>query len=460
VACALPSDKLALHQLEFPFRDRRRLSQTVAFEVEGEIPFDLEDVVVDWQIVGGEGKSSVVASVLAQRRDISQLLDQLAMAQCEPRILEAEGMVLGNLASIFDLSGRRLLVDIGHTRTTLCLMMEGQAVASRCFRVGARHVTEAIAGDLGWSIEDAERWKCEDGIFTQSLDSRAPGALQVLDRIAREIVLSLDSMERILGGMADTQLDCLTLLGGGALLHRIDEYLTGRTGIVAGYLGQPPKEDDAALVAGGDSALFAPALALALRSTARASTRMNFRQDEFSYRTDLTQFVGKDMRGTAVLAGVTALLLGTSVAVSAALESGQAGQLDSEIEQIYSSAMPGTPVPSNPVAAMNNALQSARQRADFLGVYAGNRSALDLLTELSRRIPTSLDVIFEEITIDPKVIRIKASGTNFEAADRVLAELAREAPFEQARITGETKKVKDRIVFNVTVSLNLRGDEA
>ena len=47
---------------------------------------------------------------------------------------------------------------------------------------------------------------------------------------------------------------------------------------------------------------------------------------------------------------------------------------------------------------------AARDRADFLGVYGGNRSALDLLAELSRRVPEDLEVKFEEVNIDRRVI--------------------------------------------------------
>ena len=45
VLCAVPGGRLSSRRLDFPFRDRRRLRQAVPFEIEGEAPFDLEDVV-------------------------------------------------------------------------------------------------------------------------------------------------------------------------------------------------------------------------------------------------------------------------------------------------------------------------------------------------------------------------------------------------------------------------------
>ncbi len=460
VVCALPGDRLSSRRLDFPFRDRRKLAHAVPFEVEGEVPFPMEDILVDWEIVGGDRSQAIVSAAIAQRKHVAELLEELKEANCDPRILEAEGFALGNLSNLFDLPGTRLLADIGHRKTSLCLMVDGKAVATRSLPVGGRALTEAIAKDCQWTLEDAERAKCEEGIFQLGLDSTTPAALSVVDRIAREIVRTLQSLESILGGSPESQVVELTLFGGTAKLHRIDEYLSERTGISAARLALPPGEEGAALVAGGDPVLFAPAIALALRGTARATTRMNFRQDEFAYRTDLRQFFGRDLRTTAALAAGVVLLMGTSVATSITLDARQARRLEAQVAQIYAEAFPDQPSPSNPIAAMRQAGVRTRDRADFLGVYGGNRSALDLLSELSRRIPADLDVKFEEVTIDRRVVRIKVYATSFEAADRITAQLVEADPFREAKIDGEVKSSRKRpgMVFNLTIPLTVPGE--
>jgi Tfp pilus assembly protein PilN len=118
-------------------------------------------------------------------------------------------------------------------------------------------------------------------------------------------------------------------------------------------------------------------------------------------------------------------------------------------------------VPENPLAALRDAAREASERAEFLGVYRGNLSALDLLTEISRRIPEDLDVVFEEVSIDHQTIRIRVASSSFEAADRLGAELARFGPFAQARIGAiETDRRTGGKKFNVTISLNAEGDSA
>ena len=91
--------------------------------------------------------------------------------------------------------------------------------------------------------------------------------------------------------------------------------------------------------------------------------------------------------------------------------------------------------------------------ADFLGAYGGNRSALDVLAELSRRVPAGLDVRFEELNIDRRAIRVRVFAKRFQSADRLKAELAKDPPFTNAKVDGEVRKTKDGIKFNLSISM-------
>jgi general secretion pathway protein L len=461
VTCAIPGDRVSSRHLDFPFRDRKKLSAAVPFEVEGEIPFALEDVTIDWEIVGGERNHAVVVAHITPKREVAKLLEGLSEWGCDPRIVEAEGLVLGNLASLFQLPGTRLLVDLGHRKTTFCLLVNERPVAARTIPVGGLALTEAIAEDRGWNLADAEHAKCEDGVFQLGFNSGSPGAVAILDRIAREIVRTLEAQERFLGGSPETQVAALTLCGGSARLQRIDEFLAERTGIAAARLSAAPESAAGMVVAGGDPVLFASALALALRGTAQARTRTDFRQGEFTYRTDFRQLFGQDLRSTAALGGAVLVLLAVSVGTDIALESRRASRLEAEIQSIFTEAFPDQAAPERPLAAMRNAVASARDRADFLGVYGGNRSALDLLAELSRRVPKDLKVKFEEVNIDRQGVRIKVFAEGFEAADRLESELAREAPFRSAK-AGEisTDRKRGGQTFSLSISLEQVGDDA
>jgi general secretion pathway protein L len=450
VVTALPGARLSARRLVLPFRERRRLAQAVPFAVEEELPFDLEDVVIDWEVTGGNRSRSEVQVVIAPRTEVSSLLVQLDQAGCAPRTLEAEGLVLGNLSAVFDLSGRRLLADLGHSKTTLCLLMDGRAIAARTIPLGGSHVTEALAADRGLPLADAERAKCEEGIFGDGLGALPPQTAKVLDRFAREILHTLGAVEEMVGG---EPLDQLTLFGGTALLDRIDSYLSERTGIPAARLGLPREGHGQGLVAGGPPILFAPAIALALRGTAQARTHMNFRQEEFAVRVDVGRAL-RELRGTGWLAAVAAALALLAVVTHGWLDSRQASAFEAQTRKLYTEAFPGVATPTSPLTAMREAVRSANDRADYLGVYRGNLSALDLLSEISNRVPDGLDVALEELSIDRQTVRMRVQAQSFQAADQLGAALQKFGPFANSRIGAiETHKKTGAKRFSVTISL-------
>ena len=71
-------------------------------------------------------------------------------------------------------------------------------------------------------------------------------------------------------------------------------------------------------------------------------------------------------------------------------------------------------------------------------------------------MPKDLDVVFEELSIDRQVIRLRVYSKSFEAADRLRTELAGFAPFALARVSGEVKTDAKRggKTFTVTISLS------
>ena len=104
---------------------------------------------------------------------------------------------------------------------------------------------------------------------------------------------------------------------------------------------------------------------------------------------------------------------------------------------------------------MQAAVRGAQRRADTLGVYRGNLSALDILTEISRLVPPDLDVVFEELSIDRQVIQIKGHSPSFGSVDALRTKLAQFEPFAEITvgdITADPKRGGQN--FNVRISLS------
>jgi general secretion pathway protein L len=456
---SVAGDRLSTRRLSFPFRDRRKIRAAVPFELDAQVPFELDDYFVDFEVASESESRTEVVAVLVPRGEVALLLESLREASVDPRIVEAEGLALANLAALFPLDGARLLADVGHRKTTLCLCVDGHAMASRTVPVAGLAITQALAKERGLGEVEAERCKVDEGVLAPG--HPAPAALAVLERLARELVRTVESLEGALPPGPDglPGIDEVTLLGGSAHLHRIDEFLSDRTGLPVRRLAPPPGEVGSALLALGDPLLYAPALALALRGSMKAVTRMNFRQDELARRVDFGR-LARELRIPATLAGVAALLALTSLGTSIALSHRRSGALEQQAQALYAQAFPGQPAPESVVRAMQQAVGQAQSRADTLGVYRGNLSALDVLTEISARIPPDLEVVFEELAIDGHVVQIKGHTPAFGSVDRLRAELAKYEPFSSISVGDITTDARrGGQTFSMRISLSSPGAE-
>jgi len=462
VACALPTHQLSSRRLEFPFSDKRRLAQAIPFEIEGETPFDLEQIFIDWNLLVGDRVRGVVAATLVKREDVAGFLERLETAGCDPQVLEAEGLVLANLAPVFGLEGSHLILDLGHEKTTFCALLNGRPALARSIPVAGRAITEAIARERGLSLAEAEQLKCESPLLGHAGSPASPGVLALLDRIAREALRTLEAAEARHGEGPIARETTLTLVGGSARLDRIDEVLARRTGLPVQRLRMPADSPHAGLVEGVDPVLFGPALALALRLSGESVTRMNFRQGPFAFRQDYGRLFQRELRPTAILAGSLLALLIVSTTTTIFLQHRRADRYREAAARLYLEAFPDqASPPDNPVAALGRELRAAQERADFLGLYGGNRSALELLAELSRTIPTDLDVRVTEIQVDRNLMRLDVEAGGYESVDRLTAVLAGALPFQSAKVAGSIKTDPQTggVRFDVSIPLPIAGGE-
>ena len=140
------------------------------------------------------------------------------------------------------------------------------------------------------------------------------------------------------------------------------------------------------------------------------------------------------------------------------LADNRADAFEAQLERIWQASVPGAPVPTNVPGALKSALRDTRGRADTLGLYGGNLSALDLLTEISRLVPGDLSLIFEELAIDGQVVRIRGHTPSFAAVDQLQASLRNDPRFGEIRVSeiqADTKRGGN--TFSLTISLRPRG---
>src|SRR3989338_10196346 len=121
VIVALPGQYVSSRLLSLPFSSKAKIDQTVEFELENYIPFELTDVVVDYHIIRTAKDSSKILVTYATKGSFVKFLNLLENTKIDPRVICVEGVELVNLVNLGMVppEGVYSLIDIGHKKTTV-----------------------------------------------------------------------------------------------------------------------------------------------------------------------------------------------------------------------------------------------------------------------------------------------------------------------------------------------------
>jgi type IV pilus assembly protein PilM len=165
VNCALPAQSVFARFVKLPSLEHEKLEKIIAFEAQQNVPFPIDDVVWDYQVVGGGLDEQIQVILVAIKHD---LLDGVNGAVEESGLqtstIDMAPMALYNAFrySYPNVNDCSLLVDIG-ARTTNVLFIEPRRIFSRSLPIGGSSITGAIAKEFGESFEAAETRKKRDG---------------------------------------------------------------------------------------------------------------------------------------------------------------------------------------------------------------------------------------------------------------------------------------------------------
>jgi type IV pilus assembly protein PilM len=435
VVTALPTDRGTQRQLRFPFTDAKKIAQAVPFEVEEAVPVPISELIVTHQPIRKREGSSEVLAVLSPRSDVAAHLTALRLAGLEPRILEMEGAVLSNLSSFLSFDqGNRLLLDIGHRKTNVCLLVDGMPALLRSIPVAGAHLTRALVRDLKMAPASAEEFKRESGVFEGTgTKATSPLVEAELDRLAIEILRTVQSA--VSEPLQELAPDGILLVGGSARLRGINAFLEERIGLPCHPVQVPPGEEGRSLLASTGPERFAQAAALALRGApATRITQINFRQGEFEYNPDLSD-LRRGLRVPAALAALLVLLCLGYLGARGYDAGRQSRALRTQLGEIYTNTFPGERATSNPSRAIKEQVRETRHLARHLGVSGHNLSPLDILREIATRIPDSHNIGLTDLQIEQSSVQARGFAPSFEAVDRFRAELAKVGAFREVRLS-------------------------
>lgn len=188
LAISVPGQTSLAKFIKLPPVESSKVAEIVKYEAKQQIPFDLDDVVWDYQPLGGGVEESgfmleAEVGLFAMKRDqVMQHLQPFVDAKQEVELIQMAPLALYNFLS-YDYLGHRkgedleetaeneymIVLDMGADNTTL-LVSNGRTIWIRNVPIGGNHFTRALTRDMKLTFAKAEHLKCN---ATRSPDPKA-----------------------------------------------------------------------------------------------------------------------------------------------------------------------------------------------------------------------------------------------------------------------------------------------
>ncbi|MEZ5459078.1 MAG: pilus assembly protein PilM [Steroidobacteraceae bacterium] len=239
VAIAISGDAAITKVIQMPKNLRGAdLEQQVEIQADQYIPFPMDEVSYDFEVLGPSEKDAETIDVLlvaTRTENVEQRQAAVAAAGLTAKIVDVEAFALENACRLMvhqmpegGIERTVAVVDFGASSTTFSVLRNLKVVYTRDFNFGGQQLTEEIMRTYGLSMEEAGRAKKEGGL---------PGNYQAevldpfIDDMTQQVSRSLQFY--LASGSGREQPEKILICGGCANIPGVADVIASRVGIAA-----------------------------------------------------------------------------------------------------------------------------------------------------------------------------------------------------------------------------------
>jgi type IV pilus assembly protein PilM len=240
VAVSLSGNAVIVKKIALPVMSEAELDESIHWEAEQYIPFDIQDVNLDYQILqstpGEGGKQTMDVLLVAAKRDkIAEYTGVIAQAGRSAVVVDIDAFAVQNCYEVnYGLDGGvTVLLNVGASAINVNIIAGEQSLFTRDISMGGNAFTDAVQREFGLAFDVAEQAKKGQLIDGVLFDDVRPVLRTMSESVVLEIQKTFDffkattSMDRI---------DRIVLCGGGSRVEGLVETLEERFGAPVEYL--------------------------------------------------------------------------------------------------------------------------------------------------------------------------------------------------------------------------------
>jgi type IV pilus assembly protein PilM len=230
--------------VKLPPVGRDKLKQIVQYEAEQNVPFPIDEVVWDYQLIGGDEGELNVMLVAVKIENIKRLTDAVQAAELEPEIVDVAPMALYNAVRFNypELDVCSMVLDMG-ARSSNLVFIEENRIFSRSIPVAGNTITQELMKEFDVDFDAAEAIKREHGFVAfggvyagpdnETAERASKIIRSVLTRLHAEVNRSINFYRSQQGGAAPS---IVFLTGGSSIIPHVDTFFRDKLKVDVEYL--------------------------------------------------------------------------------------------------------------------------------------------------------------------------------------------------------------------------------
>ncbi len=239
VATSISGYSVIVKRIHIPYSDEKEIEENLLIEAEKYVPFEIDDVYIDFCILEGDHDNTEGADIflVAAKKEIvdayASLLETIGLT---PAVIDVDAFTLVNAFEMAfgDISEPAVLIDIGASKTNLNIIRNGMPVFARDMAFGGEQLTEAIQEATGLNRDDSEAAKVsgtKDEVLAEEIRQVV---VEMADLWLEEIKKAINFFKA--NAKPEEFPTHIFLSGGCALLKDLDKHFSKGLGIEANRL--------------------------------------------------------------------------------------------------------------------------------------------------------------------------------------------------------------------------------
>ena len=397
---SVPANQFIFRNMQVPFQNAKKIRMVLPFELEPSLPFAVEDLAIDFQALNGaqSGDQTELLTAAIEKNQLTPYIEALASVNIDPEKLTLSGLPVAQcLAHQSDPQEDLIFIEIDEGHATLFVLVGGRMQLIRSFPLPA-------AGPSRTSMMCAQ-------------------IQQTLAAFQETSTLDFEPIEAVINNTGDAS---------GKIAEDISKFLAipVKVAAIAEEMNIPLKADTENEWIPGQ---MENALALALMEV-EGYPVLNFHKGQFAAQKFLVKHKSALIK-TGILAAAVLVLMFFNLMMNTHTLNKRIDAINDQMTQIFKETFPEIRSVKYPFKEMQAKLRENRGNAVLQTETGPHIRRIDIINNISEKIPASITVNLNRLVIQPDNVLISGTTDTYESVNTIKSRLESVQEFEKVTIS-------------------------